>query len=104
LLSSVGRSVVINTGPVRIAVISRHIEPDDFGCLACLDLDPLGARFLVLKSRISWRAAFRSIARETIDCAGLGVCTSNYADLNFRRVRRPIFPLDRSTALILDRS
>jgi microcystin degradation protein MlrC len=104
LRSSIGRSVVINTGSVQIAVISQHTEPDDFGCLACLGMDPLTARFLLLKSRISWRAAFKPIARDTVDCAGLGVCTSDYASLQFRRVRRPVFPLDRSTALVLDRS
>jgi hypothetical protein len=35
------------------------------------------------------------IAKAVVDCAGVGVCTSYYGMLNFRRVRRPIFPLDR---------
>jgi hypothetical protein len=29
-----------------------------------------------------------------VECAGTGVCTSNYSMLTFRKVRRPIFPLD----------
>ena len=35
------------------------------------------------------------IARDVIECAGTGVCTSDYDMLDFRNVRRPIYPLDR---------
>jgi microcystin degradation protein MlrC len=49
---------------------------------------------LMLKSRVHWRAGFGSIAKDVVECAGTGVCTSNYSMLTFRKVRRPIFPLD----------
>ena len=29
-----------------------------------------------------------------IECAGTGVCTSDYDQLTFENVRRPIYPLD----------
>jgi hypothetical protein len=29
-----------------------------------------------------------------VECAGTGVCTSDYGLLNFQNVRRPIYPLD----------
>jgi hypothetical protein len=29
-----------------------------------------------------------------VDCAGVGVCTSDYGQLDFKKVRRPIYPLD----------
>lgn len=41
-----------------------------------------------------WRAGFGDLAREIIECDGLGVTTSDYGKLEFRNVRRPIFPLD----------
>ena len=31
---------------------------------------------------------------EVVECAGLGVCTSDYSEVKFERVRRPVFPLD----------
>jgi hypothetical protein len=34
------------------------------------------------------------MARAVVDCAGVGVCTSDYGELTFSKVRRPIFPLD----------
>ena len=51
-------------------------------------------RYLMLKSRVHWRAGFKPIARGVVDCAGVGVCTSDYGQLDFRNLRRPIFPLD----------
>jgi microcystin degradation protein MlrC len=48
----------------------------------------------MLKSRIHYRAGFKRIARQVIECAGVGVCTSDYDMLDFKNVRRPIFPLD----------
>jgi microcystin degradation protein MlrC len=43
---------------------------------------------------VHWRAGLRTLARGIVECAGTGVCTSDYALLNFKHVRRPIYPLD----------
>ncbi len=91
---NMGPAVVLDTGKVEIAVISRHVEPNDLNCLICLGIDPLQKRFLMLKSRIHWRAGLAHIAKDVVECAGVGVCTSDYGQLTFDRVRRPIFPLD----------
>jgi len=48
----------------------------------------------MLKSRVHWRAGFKKIAKQVVDCAGVGVCTSDYDMLDFKNVRRPIYPLD----------
>ena len=48
----------------------------------------------MLKSRIHWRAGLRHLAADVIECAGVGVCTSDYDQLTFKNVRRPIYPLD----------
>jgi microcystin degradation protein MlrC len=52
----------------------------------------------MLKSRIHWRAGLRDLAHAVVECAGSGVCTSDYAALNFKKVRRPIYPLDGVTS------
>jgi len=94
LLTDMGPTVVLDTGKVEIVVISRHVEPMDMNCLLSLGIDPAQKRFLMLKSRVHWRAGFKPIAKATIECAGTGVCTSDYSQLKFSRVRRPIYPLD----------
>ncbi len=89
-----GPSVVLDTGAAEIVLISRHVEPSDLNCLLSLGIDPTQKRYLMLKSRIHWRAGLGPLARAVVDCAGVGVCTSDYRELRFRNVRRPIYPLD----------
>ena len=59
-----------------------------------LGIDPEEKTFLMLKSRIHYRAGFGRLAKQVIECAGSGVCGSDYSKLNFKNVRRPIYPLD----------
>ena len=89
-----GPSVVLDTGRAEIALISRHVEPNDLNCLLSLGIDPMQKRFVMLKSRIHWRAGLGSMAKAVVECAGSGVCTSDYSQLTFNNVRRPIYPLD----------
>lgn len=94
LTMNMGRAGVLRVGGMDVVVISRHIEPFDPGCLRSLGIEPLTLRYLALKSRIHYRVGFRDIARAMVECAGRGVCTSDYGELTFRKVRRPIYPLD----------
>ncbi|HVH76545.1 MAG TPA: M81 family metallopeptidase [Stellaceae bacterium] len=89
-----GPSVVLDLGTVEVALISRHVEPSDLNCLLSLGIDPTQKRYVMLKSRIHWRAGLGKLARAVVECAGVGVCTSDYGELTFKRVRRPIYPLD----------
>lgn len=89
-----GHAVVIDTGAVEVALVSRHIEPFDVNVLLTLGIDPMQKRFIMLKSRIHWRAGLGQLAAATVECAGAGVCTSNYDELVFTQLRRPIYPLE----------
>jgi microcystin degradation protein MlrC len=93
-LADLGASAVLDTGKVEIAVISRHVEPHDIGSFRALGIEPAKKRYLMLKSRVHWRAGLGPMARAIVECAGEGVCTSDYSQLKFSRVRRPVFPLD----------
>jgi len=93
-----GPSAVLDIGKVQIVVVSRHHEPWDQGVLHSLGIDPKAKRFLLLKSRIHYRAGFAPIAAATVTCDGDGVTTSNNDLLRFAKVRRPIYPLDRLNA------
>ncbi|MEM9681777.1 MAG: M81 family metallopeptidase [Pseudomonadota bacterium] len=94
LLMDMGPTVVFDTGKVEIVVISRQQEPNDKNCLLSLGIDPSRKKYLMLKSRIHYRAGYADIAKDIIECAGTGVCTSDYDQLTFKNVRRPIYPLD----------
>jgi len=94
VLMDMGPSAILDTGRVQIAVISRQQEPNDLECFHSLGIDPLKKRYVMLKSRVHWRAGMGELARSIIHCAGTGVCTSDYSSLTFDNVRRPIYPLD----------
>jgi len=89
-----GPSVVFDTGAVEIVLISHHVEPSDLNCFLSLGIDPSQKRYVMLKSRIHWRAGLGPMAKAVVECAGVGVCTSDYSQLQFKKIRRPIYPLD----------
>jgi microcystin degradation protein MlrC len=91
---NMGRTVVLDTGRVEIVVISKQQEPNDLACLKSVGIDPARKRLLMLKSRVHYGAGFAGLAKAIIECAGSGVCTSDYSTLRFRKVPRPIYPLD----------
>ncbi len=94
--------VEVNTGPtavlevegVKIVVVSRHHEPWDLGIFASVGIEPRHCHYLLLKSRIHYRAGFAPLAKATIACDGEGVTTSDNSQLRFEHLRRPIYPLD----------
>jgi microcystin degradation protein MlrC len=97
-LTSMGRSAVLDTGSIEVVVCSRHTEPYDLGCFRSVGIEPTQRKYLVLKSRIHYRAGFRAIARHELPCNGIGVTSSDNDLFDFKKVRRPIFPLDLDAA------
>ena len=93
-LMDMGASAVLDTGRAEIVVISRQVEPFDIAAWRHLGIDPAAKRYVMLKSRVHWRAGLGPLAAGVVECAGTGVCTSDYSQLNFKRVRRPVFPID----------
>ena len=87
--------MVIDTGRVEIVVISGHQEPYDVNCLLSAGIDPTQKRYLALKSRMHWRAGCTPTWRRPSSNAPAAASpTSDYSQIEFKRVRRPIYPLD----------
>ena len=93
-LNTMGTSAVFDTGKVQIVVISNHVEPHDLAAFTAMGIAPHTKRYLMLKSRVHWRAGLLPLAHAVVECAGTGVCTSDYAVLGLHHVRRPIYPID----------
>jgi microcystin degradation protein MlrC len=93
-VNDMGACGVLQIGGVQVIVISNHVEPHDLAAFEAVGIDPQRLRFLMLKSRVHWRAGLGELAHAVVECAGTGVCTSDYDVLAHRRVRRPIYPLD----------
>nr|MCS5605093.1 MlrC C-terminal domain-containing protein [Alphaproteobacteria bacterium] len=94
LVVKTGPTAVLDTGSMQIVIVSRHHEPWDQGVFLSVGIDPAYKRYVLLKSRIHYRAGFAPIAKHTITLDGVGVTTSDNSLLKYRNVRRPIYPLD----------
>jgi len=92
--NDMGACGVLQVDGVKVIVISNHVEPHDLAAFEAVGVDPQSLRFLMLKSRVHWRAGLGALAHAIVECAGTGVCTSDYGVLAHKRVRRPIYPLD----------
>ena len=95
LLLELGDSALVKGDGIDLVLVSLPMEPSDMACFELFGVDPRERKFVVLKSRVHWRAAFESMVGAVIPCAGIGACTSDYSELEFTSVRRPIFPLER---------
>ena len=70
---SMGHTAVLDTGKVEIVITSRHHEPWDLGVFTSVGIEPRHKRYLLLKSRIHYRAGFGDLGTHTITCDGHGV-------------------------------
>ena len=93
-----GRTAVLDTGVAEVVVTERNQEPWDRGVFTSVGIDPAGKRFLLLKSRMYFRPVFLPIAKGMVFCDSLGVGSSDWTLFDFKKLRRPIYPLDSEFA------
>ena len=91
---SCGPTALLRVQGVRLIVTSLHHEPWDIGVFRMMGIDPTRTKYLLLKSRIHYRAGFGALAQHTLTLDGDGVTTSDNAKLEYKALRRPIYPLD----------
>ena len=89
-----GRTAVLDTGHAQILVTERPHEPFDLGVFTHAGIDPRTKRYVMLKSRIHFRAGFGPIAAHVVECAGAGVTNADLTVYPYRKLVRPIYPLD----------
>ena len=94
LKSHLGRTAVLDTGRAQIVVTERHHEPFDLVIFRHCGIEPTKKKFIMLKSRIHYRAGFKPIAAHIVECAGAGVTNADLAVYSYRKLVRPIYPLD----------
>jgi microcystin degradation protein MlrC len=92
-----GTTAVLDVDDVKVILISSRWQTLDPEMIRFVGIDPLLEKILVVKSTIHYRAAFEPIAREIIEVDAPGLSSSNLSRFDFKRIRRPIFPLDADT-------
>lgn len=94
LHASWGPCAVLRVGGIEILVTTIRAQMNDLQQFRAFGIDPAAKRVVGLKSMQHFRAAFEPIAGKVIVCDSGALCTPDLTRLPYRRVRRPIFPLD----------
>jgi microcystin degradation protein MlrC len=89
-----GPSVVLDIGKNDIIVSSKRLQPLDLTLYKKLGINIMEKRFIVVKSSVHFRAAHEPIAAEIIELDTPGLTSPRLAGFGFKKIRRPIFPLD----------
>jgi microcystin degradation protein MlrC len=97
ITTCMGRAVVLEVGQVLILIAERSAMTVDPELFRSHGIDPVYCKIVVVKSPNGFRAAYEPIARAMFVVDTPGVSTANLVTLPFKRVPRPIYPLDRDT-------
>lgn len=89
-----GLSVMLRVGGVEIIIITHNGQATDLAQFTSLGVDPTRKSTLIVKSMQHFRAAFEPIAREVVEVDTGALSTRNFKERPYKKVRRPIFPLD----------
>ena len=89
-----GPCAVVRHGEVTILLTSRKTPPFDLGQWRSKGLEPKDFSFIAVKAAVAHRRAYDGIAARMLWVDTPGPCTSNVRALPYRRIRRPVFPLD----------
>lgn len=94
-----GPTAVLEVGGAEIVVTGRRFQAYDRMFFEHAGIDPTRRAVLVVKSAQHFRAAFAPLARAVLVVdSGAGLTTGNLAVFPYRKVRRPVFPLDADAA------
>lgn len=94
LKRSFGPTAVIRAEGIEILVTTVAQQLLDLQQFRSFGIYPAAKRVVALKSMQHFRADFEPIAGRVIVCDSGALATPDYRRLQYRNVRRPIFPLD----------
>lgn len=89
-----GPTAVLEVGGMQIVVTSLHHEPWDAGIFTHIGIDPAQCRYILLKSRVHYRAGFRPYEKHRITLDGDGVTTSDNSRLTYTRLTPGTYPFN----------
>jgi microcystin degradation protein MlrC len=92
--TSMGRAVVLEVGQVRILMAERSTMTVDPELYRSHGIEPQRMKIVVVKSPNGFRAEYERIARKIFLVDTPGVSSANLRSLPYRRIPRPIYPLD----------
>lgn len=93
---SFGPTVVFRVAGIDILIVTLAGQMLDLQQVRTFGIEPARLRFLVVKSMQHFRAAFEPVAGRVIVCDSGALATPQAHLRPYTRVRRPVWPLDRT--------
>jgi microcystin degradation protein MlrC len=91
---NMGKTAVWVAGGIHLVTMERGILQWDPELYRCVGLEPADARIVMAKSPAAFRAAYSELAHTIVNVDAPGVCSPNLRSFPWRRISRPIYPLD----------
>ncbi len=88
-----GLTATLVIGGVEVVVSSQRRQCLDVEMLRIAGIEPTHRRLLVVKSAVHFRADFGPLAAHIFDADTPGVHRPDFAMFDYRKLRRPIYPL-----------
>lgn len=94
LKNRIGTTVLLTIGGVEVIVSEKRHQAWDVQIFRANGIEPAEKSVLVVKSSLHFRASYSKIAKKIIDVNLPGIAPADPKMLDYKNVRRPIFPLD----------
>lgn len=95
--SNMGTTAVLEIGGrggIEVVTTSLRRAANDAQCLRSVGIEPTRRQIVVIKSSVHYRADFTPLVTEIVEVDTPGLASSNWERFEFKRLRRPIYPLD----------
>jgi microcystin degradation protein MlrC len=89
-----GPCAVVRHVGVTILLTSRKTPPFDLGQLRSQGIEPALLAAIGVKAAVAHRRAYDPIVKSSYTVSTPGPCSSDVCSFPFRRIRRPVYPLD----------
>ncbi|UCD73515.1 MAG: MlrC C-terminal domain-containing protein, partial [Candidatus Bathyarchaeota archaeon] len=89
-----GRSIVLRSGGVDIIITEKRFQPTTLELYRSFGIEPAEKKIIVVKSAVHFRASHEPIAKKIIEVDAPGIHSARLSAFRYRKLRRPIFPLD----------
>jgi microcystin degradation protein MlrC len=89
-----GSSAVVRHRGLTILLTSKRLAPMDLGQWRSQGIAPEKFSIIGVKAAVGHRRAYDPIASASFTVRTRGPCTSDLKQLPYRRIRRPVYPLD----------
>jgi microcystin degradation protein MlrC len=93
-IANMGKTAVVECGHLTLVLTERCAAPWDLGHIRSVGLWPEDFKIILVKSAIAWQTAFGPFAKHIIYVDSPGCCSANLHHFEYKRLRRPCYPLD----------